>query len=392
MRSIWVRHRIPDYVIEALPEWTEVFDFAQRGQTDRELFGQIDEIYGDLSQKLSLAKRWTNDYRMLFRAARRRRERIRGDLEDPMRDLGLVRWGYTLSESEKEDLVRTVTDLLQTNDERLMEQCGRLASRIDLARTKISECLSMTAVLWILYEFGEIVRLVDELAKHVSGGVPPSLFLVQAAARIRATISLGLEERRSLIQKIWDLRESIPKQHLGGYLLGLGYVLYRAWKYEKVGDGVRKESVAIDAEVAEWADRCFSVGEEAVSILPETDLAWAFAVNHCVYVGIMTARPRSEIEPYLATLIMLQDGDVWNFRFDDTMGCYYLVDIEREWAGTDPERRHQLDFRNRIDVAKKYFESASRHDFGDIDLDEHLGRLHRIEILWEKVRSEATQE
>ena len=380
MRSIWVRNRLPDFLLTAeLSEWTDVFKFAERNEMSDKLLVQIDHLQSELSEKVRQDWRWTRDYEAIAVATKDRKEAIKGVIRDPMRDLGLVRWGYNLSNENKEMLADIVKTLLESHDdEKLIEQAGRMASQLELARTNLDTCLIMGAALWTLGMFERVSELVDELKQP-----PPSLVLLQAASLLRARRITALERKKELIDHVLRLRDSIPPSQLGGYLLGLGYVLYRAWQSEVSGVNIEASGAAqnLPPEVANWAELCFKAGKEAEEILRRHhDLAWAFAVNHCAYVALVTNRDRADIDHYFRTLRdQLGVDAVWNSRFDDTLGCYYLVLMEREWASTPPEKRCDLNFRKRIRNARKHFDKAEKHDFGDIDLKAHIERLESLE-------------
>jgi hypothetical protein len=104
-------------------------------------------------------------------------------------------------------------------------------------------------------------------------------------------------------------------------------------------------------------------------------LAWAFAVNHCAYVGTVTERNLGRVEKYFDLLIRLKaNRAVWNSRFDDTLGYQYLRRLEAE-VGRESLTVSRSALLAMADRAEGLFSQAQASDFGDIDLEEHISRL-----------------
>lgn len=383
MRGIW--RRIPDDFAGSLEEWTDVFAFAKGRETGEALFQKINDIQQDLEGRVTHILRWTADRANLLRATREIRNKkisgTMGTIKDPMRDLGLVRWGYDLSDDEKQTVIGLVDNLMQCAEERLDLECAELASRMETARGNVRECLVITAVLWVMQLWTEIDRLVEDCARTPNVAVPASLRLIQAAARIR-WVKLDWREKEALIQQISSLRDAVPSAQRGGYLLGLGYVLYHAWKQELRGKWVLERGVEEMPEYARvWASRCLEVGEQAVRLLSDADdLAWAYAVNHCAYVGLMTGVDPDRTQQYLIELSELRTRPaIWNARFDDTLGTDYLLRAEAALRSIDEAPPHLL--RSTLDKifdelqqAKRFLDQAREREFGDIDVEVHLKR------------------
>jgi len=378
MRAIW--RRIPGEFAESLEEWTDVFAFAMGRETGEALFQKISVIRDDLEGRLTHIVRWTTDRTNLLRAALDIRKKIRRAIEDPMRDLGLVRWGYDLHNDEKQAVINVVDNLMQSAEAALDLQSAELANRMEAARSDVRECLVITAVLWVMRLWPEIDRLVEDCAR-VSSAVPASLRLIQAAARIRSA-RLDRHTKQALIDRLTELSTSVPLAQRGGYFLGLGYVLYHAWKQELRGAWVFDVDLAAMPDQARaWASRCFQVGEEAAGLLRDADdLAWSYAVNHCAYVGLMTGVEPDRTQRYLLELSELHGRPaIWNARFDDTLGTDFLLRAEaalRTIAEVSPlGRRAALDkIRDHLEQAERFLGQAREREFGDIDVDYHLKR------------------
>jgi hypothetical protein len=379
MRGIW--RSPPTGFAESLDEWTDVFAFAKGRETGEALDQKIHFIWDDLEGRLTQIVRWNDDRANLLRAARDVRRTILGTIEDPMRDLGLVRWGYDLNNAEKQVVRSVVDNIKQCTDAGLDFECAELANRMEAARGTVRDCLVVTAVLWVMRMWTEIDRLVDECASTTGTPVPASLRLIQAAARIRS-VQLNPEEKEVLIERVWSLRDTIPAPQRGGYHLGLGYVLYHAWKQELRGAWIFDRSVHEMPPYARvWATKCFEAGQAAVSLLAGADeLAWAYAVNHCGYVGLMTGGEPDKTQLYLLELSELQGRPaIWNARFDDTLGTAYLLRAETALRAIHqippPQQRATFDqLLDELRNAERFFRQAREREFGDIDVEYHLNR------------------
>jgi len=378
MDSIWIRGRLPDSLISTVQEWTDVFAFAQGEATGTRVFEEIRGVREELEKKVSRIRIWARDFERILQASERRRQVVAGRIDEPMRDLGLVRWGYDLTQSEKDELVDIVKALLQ-DDSDLEIECSKLATRMEEARNNLRQCMMMCAVLWSLGRFDMIARLVQECMLRTGSDMPPSLLVIQASAEIKSG-RLSRNEKHELVTRVWQLMVSLSESDRVGCLLGVGYVLYHTWKQEMVlGSDIFREESNKREEVQEWARKSFAAGEEAAFLLPRGELAWAFAINHCAYVGTVTDVEPEKTEVFFVELLKLQSlPAVWNNRFDDTIACRYLLQMEREWKATVPEHRSILMFEERIRIAEHHLARAAASDFGDIDLEEHISRLQHL--------------
>jgi hypothetical protein len=302
-----------------------------------------------------------------------------------MRDLGLVRWGYDLSEQERAELVALVGPLIQEGEDDISVQAGELATRIQQARHDTVECGVACAALWALGRFNDIVNLMDECTQGGEREPPPSLIVISAAAAMKSG-KLSEPNRRELVNRVWSLKLKLPEEERKGVLLGVGYVLYHAWKQEMLGASVRhltKEN--LPEEVKLWARQSFEAGEEAFYLLPTGSLTWAFAINHCAYVGMVTGVEAEKSKEFRDELIKLQGFPVWNNRFDDTLGVYYLLEAERLAANSE-RKRYLSDLEYLVGRADEYFERAKENDFGDIDIKEHVSRLDQVKEILRSIK------
>ena len=114
-------------------------------------------------------------------------------------------------------------------------------------------------------------------------------------------------------------------------------------------------------------------------------------MNHCAYVGIVTGVKPKLTEEYFEELLRLQSFPaLWNSRFEDTLGVYYLLKAERMWDAASPEERPRLNLSSLLVTARVHLERASERDPGDIDLQEHRTRLERLENNYVSARGAET--
>jgi hypothetical protein len=341
------------------------------------LFQEIEDIQGQIKERVSRIRSWSEDFEAIYRAAERRRKQVKGRVQEPMRDLGLVRWGYNFSEEEKTKLVDIVHLLMQDEEEEdLTAQASRVASLMEQARRDVRTCMVICAVLWALACRKQIVSLLREQAADSARDLLPSLQVIQAAAMIRSDLVESRESREALVEEMKGLYEAVDPEERVGILLGIGYVLYHAWKLEKAAETPRPE----------WAEMSFRVGEEAVEALPAGELARAFALNHCTYVGIVTGVEPEKTDDYYGKLLELENTGVWHHRFDDTVGFYYLAQIKEQWEETPVDRRGALDLEADLSRAEQYFQKAKAEEVGDIDVDPHINELERIKRAYRRAR------
>lgn len=410
MESIWKPEGLPPDFGQDLEKWTAVFRFVETGEVSDELDERVEVAQNELSSKVSHIRQWAEAFKVLQRASRLTRRRLEDldrqfDEPDPMRDLGLVRWGYRLSEESKEKLVGSLRSLLQMDSEHLDQEelddvCSQLASRLVAAQRDVSECLLMSAILWALGEHKELVEIIDQYDAKASRKIPPTLSVLRAAARLKGLPSDSPEskeklfgEKQTLVNDILQLAESLDKEGEREILLGVGYVLYHACKSESHGRRLADRHFPegeFRKVVDQWARRSYEAGETAVGLFGSDTLQFAFAINHCAYVGLVTGcAETNEVEAYRDTLLGLKGTSVWNSRFEDTLGCFYLLPMEDEWNSTAANRRGSLDFDNGIERAERHFKTALEMDFGDIDLPSHIDRLETLKSRYQKAKKAA---
>lgn len=314
-----------------------------------------------------------------------------------MRDLGMVRWGQMLSADEQEELVLAIRALSDDDGPSLDMTCMQLAQKMEEARWKPQRCLVMCAVLWGIGRLERIVNLVDECKRNLKGGhLLSSLVVLGAAAEIKSGLAQDQKRVRAIVEEVWQLFLSSHDPESPGLKLGVGYVLYHAWRQKAISLGaysLRKHET-VSEEMAEWARRSFEVGEAAWKSLSTSadELARVFALNHCTYVAVVTGARAESIETFLSMLIPNVGRKPWNHRFDDTVACYHLWQFERafaSWKDRQTNRSPRLVQRmhEHLGTAREFFERAHLHDLGDIDTLQHQQWLQEAEAAFDLVEA-----
>jgi hypothetical protein len=390
MDNVWTRRRLPSHFrnVDTLTEWTSVFDFASRKATDLRVFELKEDVLQRLGTEIALLGEWRRRFRRVIKDAAKTRERFGSGIESAMRDLGLVRWGYVLSEKQEAELLSDLNALLAEDQRRFSFEAANLVQRMTEARTDPALCQVVCATLWAIGCYGDLVSLVDECEKELGEvPLPISLISIRAGAQARAGRLSTRSERQAAVTNMVEFLAKLPPDDRRAMLLGAGYVVYHAWRMEWLASGLGVHEVErLDDSVREWARISFTLGEEAYDAAEPSGLQWAFATNHCAYVGAVTKVETEKTDKYLDLLLRLDKlTDLWNARFADTAGTYYLIMAERVWHETPPDQRSALDLRASIERAKRYFESAQGTDVGDIDIEEHLSRLEKLRADYEEV-------
>jgi hypothetical protein len=377
---LWAEGRIPDHLnnYQALAKWIDVFEFVQ----ERRIGGIIHERIADIRQKLEdhVAKisTWTKDYKIIISSSTEKSGKYQNKINDPMRDLGLVRWNYELKQNEKEDVIKYVEALTGGDESDMTDAAQQIATKMEFARSDPRHCLVVCAILWALSCFESIDKLVEECKATDFKKIPATLLVLQLAARLKSGVGFSTEKRRFIVGEALRLLGLTKKSNRKGLLLGAGFVLYHAWKQEMIDRHTKDRLLGNQPEIIrKWAEQSFEIGEEACQSIETNSLPWAYAVNHCAYVSIVTGVYPEKTDEYVEILFRLKTlPAIWSPRFDDTLGCYYLIRAEKEWFLSIDKKK--VDINDEIKNAKMFLEEATKKDPGDIDILEHLGRLHRI--------------
>lgn len=397
MDSTWIGNKIPKIFFKdnrVKEHWKSVFEFSRTDSTlTRVLEENVLDIEETLEKKLSSVRSWLNDYSRVYKAAREKSISESVVLEDPIRDLGLIRWGITLSSSQIADVVESLSNLYEYNNVASQRaECVRLATKIENSRSDSETCKVVCSILWGLglEQLPFIVNLIDQLK---DSELPLCLRILSSAAKIKH--GGDRKNEHSLMQKakeVLDGYEKLLDAERWYYSLGIGYALYHIWKRIAIFYNWpnQRKAQALPKDVKALANQCYKVVYDNISYFPQdNDLARSFALNHCLYVSIQTGCFRKSSERFLLELIDLKGTSVWNHRFADTIGWYYTgkFKLSLKYLKNNPESREQIKKSKELGIfARMYLEEASRKSIGDIDSENHLADLRQQEEIFSDIQ------
>jgi len=378
LKTIWVNYNPPEAITALIPHWTDILCVTRQQDTAQQLQDNISEISDELRQLVEELGSWHAHFRRIRSAAQKTVRRTYADrvVPDPKRDLGMIRWGIDLQEEKWREIEQVVARLIEPEEEEFSLACARIALDVDRVEDP-QQCALTCAALWLLDEYDWITRIIDRLEK-ASGSVPHWLELMRAAARVRTRTPVQVEEIQALIEALEGHARGLTGRTLGLFLLGLGYVLYYAWYFEKGGVST-KQTVAEIAD--QWGVTSLKKVLEARSLFENWTLERAFAANHCVYVGAEIGRPWDEIRPCFDELMSFRGMQgIWHYRFADTCAWVHYHEARKVWS-TERRRGLSLDQRNRV-VARltmaQHLLDEAHPDFGDPEIAEHRMKVGQL--------------
>jgi hypothetical protein len=372
---LWVMGGLDEILPQsALAPWVNVFEYAKGQRIKVLLNADIKDVRRKFESHVSKMGLWVQDYKTISRA-RKARLKYLESIDDPMRDLGLVRWNFDLSDNQRDRIVSAIRNLGDESNVSVI--VSAIATDMETARRHLATCEYVGPVLWALGRFNEIDLIIAECRRNNPNHFPPSLTAIQLAARIRSGKAATEVQRERIVNDVSLFLGKLRRSEARGILLSIGYVYFHAWDQATVGaDYIGRQWANQSDLLHKWAQEALSLGEQAKDAYPENTLPWAYAVNHCAYVTIMTDIDDAKKGEYITKLLRLRTNEeLWCSRFDDTAGCYYLDLAQKKWYLTPDHTRQNIDISADLERAKEYLESAKERDTGDTAVHEHLSAL-----------------
>ncbi len=391
IRSIWSRYRPPVMLTRYIQGFDEVWAFAQEGASAENVRRRVSDELGQVQKKLHAHVEDLRSWFSLFSVIQNSSRNILTGHNDywippnPMRDLGLVRWGMELSDQAAIRFRGLAAPLIAKDQSEWWTGCADLTSAIRDLGTDQAECATICAILWWLNEFSSIEQVLNQFEINSKKPLPIWAYILRAAARLWGP-GLNCEKKLEMVEVLRDKIRALPDSQRSQYLIGIGYVLFHTWRSENEKQ-VRQEHGGTDGGrelLRGWIEESFEVGEEAYRGLQRGSLAWAFAINHCAYVGSV-----ANIEPIKTAYCLAQlgslvaNGAVWNYRFVDTLAYSFYLDAERLWQSRENfSLESELDYlrqqvwRN-LDRAYKIYAQARIH-FGDQEIPAHINNIDQL--------------
>jgi len=376
VRNVWFQYEPPEPLLDK-DLWNEVWDFSDEmvaGVLDTELATVREQLRAEVSQ----IETWSYNFRALLGRVVEVKTGWRAEsMPEPLRDLGIIRWGINLEPAESDRLRQYVMDLMSVDDEVRERTCVTFATLIESAPPSLSDTVITVCVLWFLRLFQAIINVVDEHERLSTAPVMPSLLIMRAAARLRAPTVTERPAIDKVILEVVTLCEHVGPDLRKQLLLGSGFVLYYAFLLEKNAKHPDQR------RLASLARRSFEAGDEAVQLLPENTLAWAFAMNHCAYVGTVTGVHPDKTSDYHDRVVQLRGSEFWHYRFADSVAWHHILLAKDELRNVKKLRNRSKGKKRlfeRIREAQRLYEHELGDIFGDIEILGHRMELNKLAL------------
>jgi len=385
------KYTVPTIAASFLPDDTErLFRFGRQSRARAGVARSMEDMRKHLQENAERLRSWQENVQAIERAAERRRADLRRNVgignPEPLRDLGLIRWGVALSKESADRLRVHIQGLLGLTTESPAYECATLAAALADGDDTDDDLLVVCSVLWFLEEWELLVEFME--AEGERHALPTELEVMRAAATIRSNPQMSVKQKQDDID---DLKEFLEPREEKRYLLGLGYVLFHAWASEqRISAHSRKLSREAHGIVDSWVTDSFLCGQKAMAVFDHGSLPWAFAVNHCSYVGTCANVFRDQTDECVRELIALSSvKSLWHFRFADTHAWQIYKRADRLWdEAVKSKDRSQLPSKRRQvcelltrarDEYGLLFETLSV--FGDSEPEGHLREVGLLQDL-----------
>jgi hypothetical protein len=373
VRNVWFQYEPPEILTDS-KLWSEVWQFSEDAIAGQVLDEQLAEIRKQLGNDVSQMQRWSTNFREVLSRAGQMKTGWRANLSpEPMRDLGIARWGIRLEPAERERLKGLVVELMSGDG--IQEQASAsIASLVESAPSSLTDTVITVCVLWYLRYFTALVDVVNEHEQAVGSVIMPSLRIMRAAARLLGSLVTEQAQIDGVIDEVVAISEN-AKDLRRDLLIGGAFVFYYAWNCE------HERQQPDSNRMRDLAERSFALGDEAVKLLSENTLERAFAMNHCAYVGSVTGIQPEQTGIYVERLIALRGTDFWHYRFADTVAWHNYLLARDE---VPPTRKLARRAKTRARICSRLHEAERLYaeDLGDIFGDgEILGHERMLKNL-----------
>ncbi len=324
LKNVFLRWETPDAMKEFVPYLANFFNNEPWvNRMHAALEQSITSVTLALTDEIRQLTRWQNDVRHLRGTIRERRKDFAQVAPDPWKDMGLGRWGLNefLPETVSIELTRWLADVAD-EDKPLERLASDVALRVapdgyrDWGEFALAQCQ-----LWSLKLYPRLVSEWEESSEEFEPGVGSHVLQVlYLVARVK-TITGGLQkEPKAEIERIRAMvadaeQRMMPPPELndprldGVGSMGVAHVTYWAWKRLRQLDG---------ALALEMVEKSFDAAHRALGQFNPVSLAYAFALNHCVYVGTVGKIQTDETEKLRQESFKLHTEFRNHYRFADT--------------------------------------------------------------------------
>ena len=380
---------ISENVVRMVHHTSEVLIYLRSRNAQSMVHESVREIEGQLEERVRGLSTWLTDVRRIREVLRYLHKTYAGLVPpDPMRDLGLVRWGAPLSAEARRRTREWCDQLIALATRKLTSEAERIATRKQEFASESPEAqLEFCAVLWFLRLFDDIIEAV-KLVNSSEDQWSVSLHLMGAAALCSRDAPDDHEAVRHRLDSLREVADRLPAQERAAAGLGLGFCAFYLARKGGLSSRVVDPSTDLTEEGRRFAVDSLEFGKRVVKGLPRGTLEWAFGVNHCAYVSSVFALESSDGR-YIDKLVDLFNTDAWHYRFADTVGYHHFLNAYRDWeiaTRTNDDRaivEAIVPVRSELERARKWLTGA-QETFGDKEIVQHV---HELETLEKVVRA-----
>jgi hypothetical protein len=365
---------------------------SQRAVIRAEVKRSLVSLSEDLTSEVKYLTRWRSDILAFTPSLRSKRKELDGRTPDLWRDMGLGRWGLDefLPPAAKQRLKEWIESVADSGT-----PVAQLASDLALqvspeAYESVDDFALALCQLWLLKLHPRLIaewrENADHFSQHAFVDVLQILYLIAEIRTIAPSFgekqeaqTLKVTERvEHAAERLTRLDQSENPLIAGVGRMGLAHVTYWAWR--------RMKDLGQSSLAHAMAERSYDAASKAKDAFSAGSLAWAFAVNHAVYVGTV-AKVRSADTNELRRELVHINQHHYHYRFADTLARRITESVHEELARVPGEeivtlakhRRLRVSLCRRVLDAQKTLDEAQPF-FGDEEIERHLWELRDLAL------------
>jgi hypothetical protein len=343
----------------------------------------LTRIFRQMERQIGQLRDWREDFNRISEAVEERVSDLGGHTPDLWKDLGLGRWGLesVLLDATSEKIKAGIHAILGDAQTRAILS-SNLAIQLAYKPHNPEMFAYLASMLWFLRLDRQLKNLFQSTAKKIQSRYARDLRILFLVARVRTATEERIESG-SLYHKLEaiiaeaeaDVEKARSEQNpwVSFTEMGVAHVTYWAW---------RETGEQLSGRGFEWAQKSFDAARRAEQALDRGTLGWAFAVNHCAYMGLRAGINAAVTNEYVLDLIQRIPKSHYHYRFADTIAWSYTSKVERltrrlglEQLESDTKLdRDREELCSDVKEAKRLLTTVP--SFGDIEVKRHLEVIH----------------
>jgi len=371
-------------------------------QTDSSVESTLRGLHAEIGRQVGALARWKAVLSDVRRAVSRQKHlheqaqtyRADNPFPDAEFDLGLVRWDLHRIASQNQRLMSTIEALL-TSDRDELFHCAELASKYVEPNLSRDDTEFLLLVLWWLRDWR---LLLDHWAARIDDysrlGVDFRVLKLIAKARVLFESADNPSNVQSIVTDVVALFAEAKihlianqaKEQIGYMQMCVAHVGYWCWQvlnklFQRVSGIVEElDTNLLHLRKSQIAEASFKAGKLAYVQLPLDSPARIFAINHCAYLGTISAMFQDETETFMQMLTQ-DTTNHRNFRIADTLAKPFSMHAERIISKYGLQQVRDSAFLRKevvdnLGLAYNYLQEG-RPFFGDDEASKHLASVRR---------------